>query len=263
MFLGEVAQREGVDAARRSFIAAAPFGVILAAAGLAEASTPSPCAIRSLQDVPPASFSHLARHSCLAQFRQNMVHTNKAPRVFISYARKDGEEFARKLRERIENEEPEITLWQDRIKLEAGTGWWTQITEALDVVQFMVLVITPAVVESTVIRKEWRYARQQGVCVYPVKGVPDAEIDFAGLPRWMSKTHFCDLEHEWETFVNYLKSPCQTARVPFMAPDLPGGFIERPVLFEQLLKSLLETGRRNLALTTALHGAGGLGKTTL
>jgi predicted component of type VI protein secretion system len=46
-----------------------------------------------------------------------MVHTNKAPRVFISYARKDGEEFACKLRERIENEEPEITQWQDRIKL--------------------------------------------------------------------------------------------------------------------------------------------------
>lgn len=190
-----------------------------------------------------------------------MDQTLKSPRVFLSYARKDGEEFARKLRERIEREQPEINLWQDRTKLEGGVGWWSQITEALDVVKFMVLVITPAAIESAVIRKEWRYARQQGVCVYPVQG--NTAIDFASLPRWMSKAHFFDLEHEWETFINYLMSPCQVTRVPFMAPELPNSFIERPALFDQLLRSLLETGRQDLALTTALHGAGGLGKTTL
>src|SRR5688572_21370354 len=116
-----------------------------------------------------------------------MAQTLQPPRVFISYARKDGEEFAGKLRERIQHEQPEISLWQDRIKLEGGVGWWSQITEALDVVQFMVLVITPAAIESAVIRKEWRYARQQGVCVYPVQG--DSSIDFTRLPRWMSKAH--------------------------------------------------------------------------
>ena len=39
-------------------------------------------------------------------------------RVFLSYARKDGEEFATKLRLRLESEEPEISLWQDRDRLE-------------------------------------------------------------------------------------------------------------------------------------------------
>jgi len=190
-----------------------------------------------------------------------MVQTLKSPRVFLSYARNDGEEFALKLRERLEHEQPELTLWQDRTNLEGGVGWWSQITDALDVVKFMVLVITPAAIESAVIRKEWRYARQQGVCVYPVQG--NTPIDFASLPRWISKAHFFDLEHEWETFINYLMSPCLVTRVPFMAPDLPNGFIERPELFGQLLRSLLETGRQDLALTTALHGAGGLGKTTL
>jgi WD40 repeat protein len=116
---------------------------------------------------------------------------------------------------------------------------------------------------SPVTRKEWRYARQQGVCVYPVKGVPDTEIDFASLPRWMSKAHFFDLEYEWETFVTYLKSPCQAARVPFMTPDLPPGYVERPDLFEPLIQNLLDANLQNLTLTTALHGAGGLGKTTL
>lgn len=34
-----------------------------------------------------------------------------SPRVFISYARKDGEVFATELRERLKREEPEIPLW--------------------------------------------------------------------------------------------------------------------------------------------------------
>jgi WD40 repeat protein len=190
-----------------------------------------------------------------------MIPQSERPRVFISYARKDGDDFAHRLRERIELEQPEITIWQDRVRLEGGVGWWTQITEALDQVEFMVLVMSSAAIESAVIRKEWRYARQQGVCVYPV--VADTLIDFSRLPRWMSKTHFFHLEHEWDTFINYLKSPCRVTRVPFMAPDLPEGFVKRRTLFESLIKSLTETDRQNLALTTALYGAGGLGKTTL
>src|SRR5438128_847553 len=112
------------------------------------------------------------------------------PRVFISYARQDGEEFARALRERLERQEPEISLWQDRTQMEGGVGWWKQITDALDVVQFLVLIMTPAVLQSPIASKEWRYARQRGVCVYPVKGVPDDALDFASLPRWMRKAHF-------------------------------------------------------------------------
>jgi hypothetical protein len=128
------------------------------------------------------------------------------PRVFISYARKDGEEFATNLRTRLQKEEPEITLWQDRAEMEGGVGWWKQIEEALDSVRFLVIVMTPASMQSEMTRKEWRYARQRGVNVYPVKGFPDAELDYAGLPNWMAKAHIFDLEKEWETFINYLKS---------------------------------------------------------
>lgn len=186
------------------------------------------------------------------------------PTVFISYARKDGEVFATKLRKRLETEHPEISLWQDRARMEGGVGWWRQITQALDKARFLVLVMTPAAMQSTISRKEWRYARQQGLCVYPVKGVADTEFDWANMPRWMSKAHFFDLDREWDTFINHLKSPCQAVRVPFMAPDLPEGFVERPALFEQLMGQLLDTKRENpVAITTSLHGAGGLGKTTL
>src|ERR1700685_3742639 len=98
-------------------------------------------------------------------------------RVFISYARRDGEAFATELRRRIETAQPEITVWQDRSEMEGGVGWWDQITSALEEGDFLVLVMTPAAMNSAISQKEWRYARQEGVCIYPVKGVSDSELD--------------------------------------------------------------------------------------
>jgi hypothetical protein len=55
-----------------------------------------------------------------------------SPRAFLSYARSDGEAFASALRNRLEREQPQITLWQDRARMEGGVGWWKQITEAIE-----------------------------------------------------------------------------------------------------------------------------------
>ncbi|MBK9750811.1 MAG: PD40 domain-containing protein [Chloroflexi bacterium] len=185
------------------------------------------------------------------------------PRVFISYARADGDTFAADLRTRLAAELGAEALWRDRDRMEGGVSWWNQITEALDAVSFMVLVATPAAMVSPIVRKEWRYARQQGVCVYPVQ-VPDLPIDFATLPSWMRNSHFYNLDKEWETFVNYLKNPCHLEKVPFMVPDLPAHFVERPREFGELINRLLDADRQNpLAITTVLKGAGGFGKTTL
>ena len=46
--------------------------------------------------------------------------------------------------------------------MQCGVGWWKQIEEALDQVRFLVIVMTPAAMESEMTRKEWRYARQRG-----------------------------------------------------------------------------------------------------
>lgn len=187
--------------------------------------------------------------------------------VFISYARSDGEAFAARLRERLEAEG--VRLWQDRVGLEGGRDWWLQITEALDRVEFMVLVMTPNALGSDTVKKEWRYARQQGVCVYPVKG--SGALDFGSLPRWMRDVHFYDLGAlngskvgpEWKKFVNDLNTRCQARRVPFMVEDMPEDFVERPGEFERLLSLLLDQREEPVAITAALRGAGGYGKTTL
>jgi len=106
-----------------------------------------------------------------------------APRIFLSYARSDGEAFARALRRRLESEG--FSLWQDRTRMEGGKDWWEQIDAALRVVEYMVLVLTPAAVRSDIVVREWRLARQRGVCVIPVFGVGENELDLAPLPRWM------------------------------------------------------------------------------
>src|SRR4029453_12643570 len=135
---------------------------------------------------------------------------------------------------------------------------------ALDQVEFMIMVLTPAAMSSEVARKEWRYARQQGVPVCPVMGVPADQLDMRKLPGWMRKAHFYDLDKAWPTFVGFLNSARRQNRVPFMAPDLRSDYISRPHEFDALLSALLDVDRANpVVITTALQGAGGFGKTTL
>jgi hypothetical protein len=189
---------------------------------------------------------------------------DSAPRAFISYARSDGEEFAASLRQRLNREEPEITLWQDRDRLEGGIGWWKQITDAIEQVEFLIMVLTPNVMTSEVAQREWRYARQQGVRVCPVMRAVDPNLNFAALPNWMRKAHCYDLEKEWGTFIGFLKSAGKGDRVPFMAPDMREDFVQRPEEFESLISSLLDPTRSDpVAITTSIRGSGGFGKTTL
>jgi TIR domain len=63
-------------------------------------------------------------------------------RIFISYSRKDGAEFAANLRKRLQKEN--LSIWQDLIALEGGRDWWSQIEGALKskALQHFVLVVT-------------------------------------------------------------------------------------------------------------------------
>jgi WD40 repeat protein len=185
--------------------------------------------------------------------------SNQPPRVFISYARKDGEDLARQTRERLEQQG--IPVWQDRVKMEGGRDWWLQITGALNQVEFMVLIMTPGAIASEIVGKEWRYARQQGVCVYPIIGSPD--LNFAELPRWMRNVHFYNPSLEWSKLINDLNQPCEMPRVPFMVEDLSDDFVSRSAELNQLISALLDENGDPIAATIGLYGTGGYGKTVL
>jgi hypothetical protein len=191
-------------------------------------------------------------------------HGHLEPRVLISYARADGEEISQSINELLVSKD--IPVWQDKVGavgMEGGKDWWQQITKAIDRVEFLVLVATKAALESKNVKREWLYARQQGVCVYPVKASPHP--DYSKLPRWMKKLHFYDLEHEQQKFINDLNTRCETTKVPFMAGDMPDDFVNRPDKVKEAISYLVD--RQNdwepIPGTVALHGAGGFGKTTL
>ncbi len=181
--------------------------------------------------------------------------------IFISYARSDGYKFADQLRQRLETEN--ILIWRDTgIGMEGGRDWWLQLTEAIDHVEFMLLVVTPNALNSPKVRKEWRYARQQGVCVFPIKGTPN--LDFNSLPRWLRDVHFYDPDPDWANLLNDLHSRCQARRIPFMAEDLPEDFVVRLAEFDSLVNLLIDQRHSEpIAITAALRGAGGYGKTTM
>ncbi|MEO8806881.1 MAG: NB-ARC domain-containing protein, partial [Burkholderiaceae bacterium] len=181
--------------------------------------------------------------------------------AFISYARTDGEPAARALQERLRLDAPDIPIWLDRLELEGGVGWWSQVEQELDRAEFLIIVMTPAAMLSANTRREWRAARQRGVCVYPVKGCADAELDYASLPNWMQKAHFYDPDIEWQKLIAHLRRGCQATRVPFMAPAISAGVIQRPRETHALLQALLSP--EAASRPTALRGAGGYGKTTL
>lgn len=131
-----------------------------------------------------------------------MPNTNH--RIFISYARKDGEFFA----ERIcaEFDSLELTYWWDRNQMEGGKSWWQQIQTNIEKAEFLVLLATKHAIESDTVKREWQIAREKSVCVYPVMvptkdmpcphwlpddiPAPYEPLDFSKMSRWMYFTSY-------------------------------------------------------------------------
>jgi TIR domain/NB-ARC domain/APAF-1 helical domain len=183
-------------------------------------------------------------------------------RTFISYSRRDGGDFARKLRARLESEN--LSVWQDIVALEGGRDWWSQIEDAIrsQALQHLVLVVTPAALASPQVRREIRLARQEGKTVCPIRG-PGLD-DLAKLPRWLGQLYDLGLPEHQMTLVRVLRDESQQKRVPLMAPEPPPDFVTRPKEFGALKRLLLDAkGDSVAAITAALRGAGGYGKTTL
>jgi hypothetical protein len=188
--------------------------------------------------------------------------------VFISYARAD-EPYATELMARLRNE-PDIAPWQDRISMKPG-DFEEQIRQSIDNADYLVLVMTPGALRSPWVQKEFRYARENGHCVVPIKpkfASQAIEDEFDALrktlPVWMQNIQTYDFDGYWKRFVAVLQAPCQATRSPFLAADLPVNFVARLQEFHRLADAVLDAGHKNPSgATVALYGTGGFGKTTL
>jgi hypothetical protein len=83
------------------------------------------------------------------------------------------------------------------------------------------------------------------------------------LPRWIGNVYDLNIPERRSLLMRVLEGPSHQKRVPMMAPEPPEDFVQRPVEFEALKRKLLDTKGDAVAITAALRGAGGYGKTTL
>ena len=151
------------------------------------------------------------------------MHDQDSARNFISYSRKDGESFAAELRAKLEAEG--LSIWQDIVALEGGRDWWSQIEDTIKskALQHFILVVTPGALDSPVVRREIRLARQEGKTVCPIKG--PGLGDLSDLPRWLGQLYDLDLPEHWTTLIRVLEAPSQQKRVAMMAPEVGAAFL--------------------------------------
>src|SRR6266852_5197921 len=182
--------------------------------------------------------------------------------IFISYSRADGREFAESFERRLER--AGIRSWRDLKSMGSG-DIRPQVLRAIEGARHFVLILSRRALASDWIKREWSHARLMGKKVSPV--LADASIKRNDLPPWMRREEIYEIpEHErWTQLIRVLEGPGETRRAPWMpGDDPPDGFIPRPAEYEALKAAVLAAPTGKLvALTTALVGAGGYGKTTV
>src|SRR5262249_419223 len=127
-------------------------------------------AVNSRSKVQEATFTTEKRSAIITSAMRDV----SSPRIFLSYSRKDGLEFARGLQAMLEAEG--LSLYRDLSDLEGGVDWWRQVETAIKSVEHVVLVLTPTAAQSRYVRDEWKLARQEGRAVWPVSGPGDLNL---------------------------------------------------------------------------------------
>ena len=183
--------------------------------------------------------------------------------IFISYSRRDGRAFAETFEQRLEREAG-IKSWRDLKSIEGGEDIRPQVLRAIEGVKHLALILSRRALESEWFKREWTHARMVGRKVSPV--LADPGIKRSDLPGWIRRADVYDISEpeRWRTLVRVLEGPGETRRVPYMSGDLTDDFVPRPAEYGKLKEAVLSAGSgAAVAVTTALLGAGGYGKTTL
>ena len=181
-------------------------------------------------------------------------------RVFISYARSDGSAWADQVIELLSAND--VSSWRDVSDMTAEHDNWPEVQQAIDDAQHLVLILTERALRSEWVKKEWSYARQEGVRVSPVLV---ADIEKKELPFWQRRGQLYDLNNpeSRKLLVRVLESEGRVRKVPYDSGEEIEGFVPRPEEYNEIKQALLDHKGDPVVITAALKGAGGYGKTVL
>jgi WD40 repeat protein len=217
----------------------------------------------------------------------------KPVKLFFSYSHKD-EDLRNELEKQliILKRLRVIETWHDR-NIDAGEEWKTSIDENLNTANIILLLISSDFLSSDYCyEKEMKRAleryEKEGTEVIPVilrpchnwQSAPFGKLqalpkDAKPITKWSNIDEaFTNVAAGISRVVTKLNQAgpqsstgaltAQLRPAPFMAPSLPDDFVNRPDVVEPLIAYLLDKKREGaIAITAALRGAGGYGKTTL
>jgi len=198
-----------------------------------------------------------------------MTTADHQQKIFISYARDGGgREFAHAIHKELAGYG--FNIWQDIEDIEIGEGWFQQLLQNIEDSVAMVLVLNDAAVESKNVRAEIEHARAVGTPILPVT-LDKTVFDNPKTPRWVSKVDVCILDKDHadyapshERLLKQLNDPPARKPRPFHTPTLPDHYVQREAEYYAVRDQLLtDNDDTMVAITTALQGGGGFGKTTL
>jgi WD40 repeat protein len=198
--------------------------------------------------------------------------------VFYSYADAD-EDLQRELDKHLSllQREGLITTFHKRL-VAAGQDWTETLDRHLNTASIILLLISADFVASDYCYgiEMWRAMERHDTneaCVIPILLRPcDRQSTsfgrFQPLPsNGRPVTSWSNRDEAFADIVQGIRSALRYGKprpAPFMVEDLPANFVQRPQEFEPLILCLLDEKRDGpVAITAALRGAGGYGKTTL
>jgi predicted acylesterase/phospholipase RssA/MinD-like ATPase involved in chromosome partitioning or flagellar assembly len=183
--------------------------------------------------------------------------------VLVAYAQGQGD-TAKELCGRLED--AGISLWEDPVAVEDESGEGRQFGGAVDHSESVVIVASPEPATSRAVVRAWRYARQQGKCVYLIGESLAGPGNLPGAGRLPKSAEVFDIASDWRRLAGRLQSPCQASRLPSMAPPIPEKFVGRIAELKMMKEVLLrEAGisQRPSGVDLTLCGMGGSGKSAL
>jgi len=189
--------------------------------------------------------------------------------LFISYCRRDDEEFVKRLYEDLT--EKGLTVWWDRECMPSRALTFLQeIRDAIDHSRRLIAVVGPKAVESDYVLQEWIWASQFGNGIVPILRLGEYDL----LPESFANLHCIDFrsdEHYSKALTELsriLAKPMKPLGILYKVPSLPPHFLYRKEDLDKMINIILADIREpTLSKSTpqplVVHGMGGVGKSVL
>jgi WD40 repeat protein len=193
------------------------------------------------------------------------------PRVFLSYARKDGAALAQRLRADLTK--AGFDVWLDTRRIAGGVVWSEELDRAIDSCHVMIAVLTTGSYESGMCRGEQLQALDKGKRLIPVLAAKGADrTTYLYAYHYRDFTNDADYPARLAELVSDIRGDAtatlpdtyRKTRVTYLtAPPRVANYLERPEALRALRDTLFAEDHRQPIALTAVHGMGGIGKTVL